>query len=68
VANDEEDRRIAARHDTDADELDPDDLAPEDRPAGHSDSLSARRRTGPAPADLADLADDVGLPLRGEEP
>jgi multicomponent Na+:H+ antiporter subunit C len=60
VANDEEDRRIAGRHDTDADELDPADLAPEDRPAGHSDSLSTRRRAG---AGGDDLADDVALPL-----
>jgi multicomponent Na+:H+ antiporter subunit C len=64
VAVDEEDRRVAARHDTDADELDPDDLDPEDRPAGHSDSLSTRRRTG---ADLTRLADDVTLPLPGDE-
>ena len=60
VAIDEEDRRVAGRHDTDADELDPDDLAPDDRPAGHADSLSTRRRTG---SDVTDLADDVDLPL-----
>jgi multicomponent Na+:H+ antiporter subunit C len=64
VANDEEDRRVAGRHDTDADELDPDDLAPDDRPAGHADSLSIRRRTG---ADLMEMADDVTLPLSGDE-
>jgi multicomponent Na+:H+ antiporter subunit C len=64
VANDEEDRRIAARHDTDADELDPDDLDPEDRPAGHADSLSTRRRTGPP---VTALADDVDLPLPVDE-
>jgi multicomponent Na+:H+ antiporter subunit C len=58
VANDEEDRRVAGRHDTDADELDPDDLAPEDRPAGHADTLGHRR-----PDDV--LADDVDLPLYG---
>jgi multicomponent Na+:H+ antiporter subunit C len=62
VANDEEDRRIAGRHDTDADELDPDLLAPEDRPAGHADSLSRRRRPGTGPPELAD---DVALPLPG---
>ena len=40
------------RHDTDADELDPDELAPEDRPAGHADSLrpSAGRRGSAGPA------------------
>jgi len=62
VANDEEDRRVAGRHDTDADELDPDELAPEDRPAGHSDSVSARRWSG---VDEEDVADDVALPLPG---
>jgi multicomponent Na+:H+ antiporter subunit C len=56
VANDEEDRRVAGRHDTDADELDPDELAPEDRPAGHADSLTRHRRTEA-------IADDVDLPL-----
>ena len=44
---------------TDADELDPDDLAPDDRPAGHADSLhgagdgdarAARRRRPTCPA------------------
>jgi multicomponent Na+:H+ antiporter subunit C len=58
VANDEEDRRVAGRHGTDADELDPDDLAPDDRPAGHADSLPGRR----APEGVAD---DVDLPLAG---
>ena len=58
VGTDEEDRRVAGRLSTDADELDPDDLAPEDRPAGHADSLSTRRRAEP-------LADDVDLPLPG---
>jgi len=56
VGTDEEDRRVARRSGTDADELDPDDLAPEDRPAGHADSLHA-------PA--AEAADDVDLPLPG---
>jgi multicomponent Na+:H+ antiporter subunit C len=60
VATDEEDRRVAERHDTDADELDPDELAPEDRPAGHADSLGRRR-----PVDVPDVADDVDLPLSG---
>jgi multicomponent Na+:H+ antiporter subunit C len=58
VATDEEDRRVAARHATDADELDPDELAPEDRPAGHADSLT--RHHSPEA-----VADDVDLPLAG---
>jgi multicomponent Na+:H+ antiporter subunit C len=53
VGTDEEDRRVAARKAPDADELDPDELAPEDRIAGHADSL---------PGDLEELADDVDLP------
>jgi multicomponent Na+:H+ antiporter subunit C len=54
VGTDEEDRRVAARAGTDADELDPDDLAPDDRIAGHADSL---------PGSYEDLpADDVDLP------
>ena len=60
---DEEDRRVASGHAPDADELDPDELAPADRPAAHADSLSSRR-FGPAVAD-EDLADDVDLPLGG---
>ena len=64
VGTDEEDRRVAGRHDTDADELDPDDLAPEDRPAGHADSLTRRRVPATRlPADVP--ADDVDLPLPG---
>ena len=64
VATDEEDRRVAGRLGTDADELDPDELAPEDQPAGHADSLSrrpssGRRVEGNVPAD------DVDLPLPG---
>jgi multicomponent Na+:H+ antiporter subunit C len=64
VGVDEEDRRVARRSGTDADEIDPDDLAPEDRPAAHADSLHgsadveemlARRRPGIP-------SDDVGLP------
>ncbi|MGY1621374.1 Na(+)/H(+) antiporter subunit C [Geodermatophilus sp. SYSU D00965] len=54
VGTDEEDRRVAARSGTDADELDPDDLAPDDRIAGHADSLHDERRGTPA--------DDVDLP------
>jgi multicomponent Na+:H+ antiporter subunit C len=54
VGTDEEDRRVAARTATDADELDPDDLAPDDRPAAHADSLHG-------PLDPEDLADDVQL-------
>jgi multicomponent Na+:H+ antiporter subunit C len=69
VGTDEEDRRVAGRHDTDADELDPDDLAPDDRPAGHADSLSQRRLHGDGRAarerDPEELADDVDLPLGG---
>jgi multicomponent Na+:H+ antiporter subunit C len=69
VGTDEEDRRVAGRHDTDADELDPDDLAPDDRPAGHADSLSARRlqdeRVGPGRPEPAALADDIDIPLGG---
>ncbi|MGY1812731.1 Na(+)/H(+) antiporter subunit C [Blastococcus sp. SYSU D00820] len=53
VGTDEEDRRVAARSGTDADELDPGDLAPGDRPAGHADS-----RAG----DTGTPADDVDLP------
>ena len=43
VEVDEEDRRVAAGRRTDADDLDPDDLAPEDRPAGHADTATAGR-------------------------
>ena len=58
VGTDEEDRRVAARRGTDADELDPDDLAPGDRPAGHADSLhgpDAADEPGHLPADDVDL-------------
>ncbi len=58
VGTDEEDRRVAARKGTDADELDPDDLAPGDRPAGHADSLP--RGADDDPGELP--ADDVDLP------
>jgi multicomponent Na+:H+ antiporter subunit C len=64
VATDEEDRRVAGRLATDADELDPDELAPEDQPAGHADSLSRRRP--PDRLHHEDVpADDVDLPLPG---
>jgi multicomponent Na+:H+ antiporter subunit C len=53
VGTDEEDRRVAARRATDADELNPDDLDPEDRAAGSADSL---------PRSLGELVDDVDLP------
>jgi multicomponent Na+:H+ antiporter subunit C len=57
VGVDEEDRRVAARSGMDADELDPDELAPEDRAAGHADSVPAR---------LGAPSDDVDLPtVRG---
>ena len=56
VGTDEEDRRVAARSGLDADELDPDDLAPEDRPAGHADSLRPRGGTGAGvPSDDVDV-------------
>jgi multicomponent Na+:H+ antiporter subunit C len=58
VGTDEEDRRVAARTATDADELDPDDLLPDDRPAAHADSLHGN------PDDGEPLADDVQLPRR----
>ena len=60
VGTDEEDRRVAARRAPDAVQmpvtgqvLDPDDLDPEDRAAGHADSLAG---------DRDDLVDDVDLP------
>ncbi len=64
VGIDEEDRRVAARSGMDADDLDPGDLAPEDRPAGHADSLAA----GPDVEALLERhyagipSDDVDLP------
>lgn len=66
VGVDEEDRRVARRsRRTDADEIDPDELAPEDRPAGHADSLQSdaeveallEQRLPGVPSD------DVDLPL-----
>jgi multicomponent Na+:H+ antiporter subunit C len=64
VGTDEEDRRVAGRLGTDADELDPDELAPEDQPAGHADSLSRRPLSG-RPVEENVPADDVDLPLPG---
>ncbi|WNV76108.1 Na(+)/H(+) antiporter subunit C [Geodermatophilus sp. DSM 44513] len=52
VGLDEEDRRVAAGRATDADEVDPDDLSPEDRAAMHVDTLAA---DGGVPADDVDL-------------
>ena len=64
VGVDEEDRRVARRSDLDADEIDPDDLAPEDRPAAHADSLAVDRDVEERLArDYAGIAsDDVDLP------
>ena len=56
----EEDRRVARRSGTDSDEIDPDDLAPEDRPAGHADSLHSEDDDPPPFA-----SDDVDLPAAG---
>jgi multicomponent Na+:H+ antiporter subunit C len=64
VGVDEEDRRVARRSGMDADEIDPDELAPEDRPAGHADSL----HSDPDVEALLDrqypgiASDDVDLP------
>ncbi|HEX2073142.1 MAG TPA: Na(+)/H(+) antiporter subunit C [Geodermatophilus sp.] len=64
VGIDEEDRRVATRSGMDADELDPGDLAPEDRPAGHADSLAG----GPDVEELLErhyagiASDDIDLP------
>jgi multicomponent Na+:H+ antiporter subunit C len=76
VGVDEEDRRVARRSATDADEIDPDHLAPEDRPAMHADTLSAHTTFSADEAleralarDHAGIAsDDVDLPQtrRGE--
>ena len=63
VGVDEEDRRVARRSGMD-DEIDPDELAPEDRPAGHADSL----QSDPDVEELLDRrypgipSDDVDLP------
>ena len=75
VGVDEEDRRIARRSGTDADELDPDDLSPEDRIAGHDDSLPSDRDRDRRAEELLDRhyagipSDDVDLPqTRGRRP
>ena len=69
VGVDEEDRRVAAGRRTDADDLDPDQLAPEDRAAGHDDSAASGR--APSDVDVERLlaeqftgiaSDDVELP------
>ena len=61
---DEEDRRIARRSGSDADEIDPDDLAPEDRPAMHADTFAADNEVerGLARQYSGIASDDVGLP------
>jgi multicomponent Na+:H+ antiporter subunit C len=58
VGIDEEDRRVARRSGTDSDEMDPDDLAPEDRAAGHADSLPS----GDDDAEPRFASDDIDLP------
>jgi multicomponent Na+:H+ antiporter subunit C len=75
VGVDEEDRRVARRSGTDADELDPDDLRPEDRIAGHADGMPADSRSDRDVEELLDRhragipSDDVDLPpVRGEGP
>ncbi len=64
---DEEDRRVARRSGTDADERDPDELAPEDRAPMHADTLGADphvehalRRHLPGVA-----SDDIDVPRAG---
>jgi multicomponent Na+:H+ antiporter subunit C len=61
---DEEDRRVARRSATDADEIDPDDLPPEDRPAMHADTLGSDDDVGRSLArHYAGIpSDDVDLP------
>ena len=73
VVVDEEDRRVARRRGTDADEFDPDDLAPDDRHAAHADSLPSEREADRVAEErLAQrysgiASDDVDLPpTRGE--
>ncbi|MDT0277452.1 Na(+)/H(+) antiporter subunit C [Blastococcus goldschmidtiae] len=64
VEIDEEDRRIARRSATDADDIDPDDLAPEDRPAMHEDTFAADAdvERGLAENYAGIPSDDVDLP------
>ncbi|MGY2081945.1 Na(+)/H(+) antiporter subunit C [Modestobacter sp. SYSU DS0657] len=61
---DEEDRRVAARQGMDADDIDPDDLPTEDRPAGKGNTM-------PSDVDVEEqlahrygefASDDIGLP------
>ncbi|MCZ2803803.1 Na(+)/H(+) antiporter subunit C [Modestobacter sp. VKM Ac-2983] len=71
VEIDEEDRRVAARQGMDADDMDPDQLPPEDRPAGKGNTLHSdvdvedqlARRYGEF------ASDDIALPptRRGEQ-
>jgi len=67
VGVDEEDRRVARRSGTDADEMDTDELAPEDMPAMHADTLAADRRVEAAlDRHFPGIAsDDVDLPQTG---
>jgi multicomponent Na+:H+ antiporter subunit C len=67
VGVDEEDRRVARRSGTDADEIDPDDLAPEDRPAMHADTRAADEQVEAAlDRHFPGIpSDDVGLPHAG---
>ncbi|SNS64965.1 multisubunit sodium/proton antiporter, MrpC subunit [Geodermatophilus pulveris] len=62
VGVDEEDRRVARREGVHADELDPDDLAPEDRPAAHADSLHRTARAGDSTAEEALARRYAGIP------
>jgi multisubunit Na+/H+ antiporter MnhC subunit len=67
VGVDEEDRRVARRSGTDADEMDPDQLAPEDRSAMHADTLAADRHVEAAlERHFPGIpSDDVDLPQTG---
>jgi multicomponent Na+:H+ antiporter subunit C len=64
VGIDEEDRRVARRSGMDADEIDPDELAPEDRPAMHADTLAADddAERGLARHYAGIASDDIDLP------
>ena len=67
VGGDEEDRRVAGRSGTDADERDSDELPPEDRPAGHDDRLHEDDDVQALLArDYAGVpSDDVDFPSKG---
>jgi multicomponent Na+:H+ antiporter subunit C len=67
VGVDEEDRRVARRSGTDADERDPDELAPEDRAPMHADTLAADPDVEEAlERHLPGIpSDDVGVPRPG---